>query len=139
MTYVANEDFPLPICDNVRATIVNYTKRNCVSKEVFEEVINQLLAAIQDLDRRVTALEENPPVPPQPGEEDYDPENERVIVPTETVEDETVTFDEVSVIPYDVDVEGGEYNPTNQQVVLDNGSVVNETANTDMIPVDVEG
>ena len=55
MTYVADEDFPLPICDNVRASIVNYTDRHQVSKEVFEQVIDGLVAAIEDLDRRVTA------------------------------------------------------------------------------------
>lgn len=96
MTYVPDEDFPVPICDNVRKTIVNYTDRNCVSKESFQEVINKLVNAINDLDRRVKALEGG-------GDDPYDPLLEQIILDEGSIDEQTegATIDEL--IPVDID------------------------------------
>ena len=98
MTYVANEDFPLPICDNVRASIVNYTDRNCVNKETFQEIIDRLIAAIEDLDRRVTALERG-------GDDPYDPINEQIILDEGSIDEQTESATTNEIIPVDVDEE----------------------------------
>lgn len=98
MTYVANEDFPLPICDNVRASIVNYTDRNCVNKETFQEIIDRLIAAIEDLDRRVTALERG-------GDDPYDPINEQITLDEGSMDEQVESATTNEIIPVDVDEE----------------------------------
>lgn len=99
MTYVPDADFPVPICDNVRATIVNYTERNYVKKETFQEIINQIISAINDLDKRVKVLEG--------GESDdpYDPILEQITLDDDSVDEQTENISTDNMIPVDV-VEG---------------------------------